>query len=168
MIRDGVLADRSVTWLSSEREKRRYFKQRLGEDLRDDEYPRLVFGKRPDVTVRYFPDKLPIGYDRDHRGHVFMYLAPSLPRWTSTVLSVVLRTAVEWGVIARVPCSIKLLKAPKSEASFHDVHDFERLVDAARSEALALLVVLLGGEAGLRCGEIMALDGPRSTSPNGD
>jgi integrase len=31
-------------------------------------------------------------------------------------------------------------------------------VDAARSEALALLVVLLGGEAGLRCGEIMALD----------
>jgi hypothetical protein len=37
MILDGVLADRSVTWLGSEREKRRYFKQRLGEDLRDDE-----------------------------------------------------------------------------------------------------------------------------------
>ena len=77
MILDGVLADRSVTWLGSEREKRRYFKQRLGEDLRDDEYPRLVFGKRPNVTVRYFPDKLPIGYDRAHRRHVFMYLARS-------------------------------------------------------------------------------------------
>ena len=77
MILDGVLADRSVTWLGSEREKRRYFKQRLGEDLRDDEYPRLVFGKRPNVTVRYFPDKLPIGYDGDHRRHVFMYLARS-------------------------------------------------------------------------------------------
>lgn len=38
---------------------------------------RLVFGKRPTVTVRYFPDKLPIGYDRDHRRHVFMYLARS-------------------------------------------------------------------------------------------
>jgi hypothetical protein len=37
----------------------------------------LVFGKRPNVTVRYFPDKLPIGYDRDHRRHVFMYLARS-------------------------------------------------------------------------------------------
>lgn len=73
-------------------------------------------------------------------------------------LSVVLRTAVEWGVIARVPCSIKLLKAPKSEASFHDFDEFERLVDVARSEALALLVVLLGGEAGLRCGEMMALE----------
>jgi hypothetical protein len=75
MILDGVLADRSVTWLGSEREKRRYFKQRLGDHLRDDEYPRLVFAKRPNVTVRYFPDKLPIAYDRDHRRHVFMYLA---------------------------------------------------------------------------------------------
>ena len=65
---------------------------------------------------------------------------------------------MEWGVIARVPCSIKLLKAPKSEASFHDFDEFERLVDVARSEALALLVVLLGGEAGLRCGEMMALE----------
>jgi hypothetical protein len=31
------------------------------------------------------------------------------------------------GVIARVPCSIKLLKAPKNEASFHDFDEFERL-----------------------------------------
>jgi hypothetical protein len=77
MVLDGVLADRSVTWLGSEREKRRYFKQRLGEHLRDDEYPRLVFGKRPNVTVRYFPEKLPVGYDHDHRRHLFMYLARS-------------------------------------------------------------------------------------------
>jgi hypothetical protein len=77
MILDGVLADQSVTWLGSEREKRLYFKQRLGDHLRDDEYPRLVFGKRPDVTVRYFPDKLPIGYDGDRRRHVFMHLARS-------------------------------------------------------------------------------------------
>jgi hypothetical protein len=58
MVLDGLLADRSVTWLGSEREKRRHFKQRLGDNLRDDEYPRLVFGKTPNVTVRYFPDKL--------------------------------------------------------------------------------------------------------------
>jgi hypothetical protein len=77
MVLDGVLADRSVTWLGSEREKRRHFKQRLGDHLRDDEYPRLVFGTRPNVTVRYFPHKLPIGYDGDHRRHVFMYLARS-------------------------------------------------------------------------------------------
>lgn len=36
--------------------------------------------------------------------------------------------------------------------------EFARLVEMARSEALALLVVLLGGEAGLRCGEMMALE----------
>jgi hypothetical protein len=75
MVLDGVLSDRSVTWLGSEREKRHYFKQHLGDRLRDDEYPRLVFGKRPNVTVRYFPDKLPIGCDGDRRRHVFMYLA---------------------------------------------------------------------------------------------
>jgi integrase len=84
--------------------------------------------------------------------------APKTVNNVLTVLSVVLRTAVEWGVIARVPCSIKLLKVPKSEASFHDFEEFERLVEVARSEAQALLVVLLGGQAGLRCGEIMALE----------
>ena len=77
MVLDGVLADRSVTWLGSEREKRHYFRQHLGNRLRGDEYPRLVFGKRPNVAVRYFPDKLPIGYDDDHRRHVFMYVARS-------------------------------------------------------------------------------------------
>jgi hypothetical protein len=40
-------------------------------------YPRLVFGKPPDVTIRYFPDKLPIGYDPERRRHMFLYLARS-------------------------------------------------------------------------------------------
>lgn len=75
MVLDGVLADRSVTWLGSEREKRRYFNQRLGDRLRDDEYPRLGFGNRPNVTVRYFPDKLPIGYEPHQYRHVFIYVA---------------------------------------------------------------------------------------------
>jgi hypothetical protein len=77
MILDGVLADQSVSWLGSEREKRRYFRDRLGDRLRDDEYPRLVFGEKPNVTVRYFPDKLPIGHERDRYRHVFIYLARS-------------------------------------------------------------------------------------------
>jgi hypothetical protein len=64
--------------------------------------------------------------------------APKTVNNILTTLSVVLRTAVEWGVIERVPCSIKLLKAPKTEAMFHDFDEFERLVEAARSEALAL------------------------------
>ena len=75
-----------------------------------------------------------------------------------TVLSVMLKTAVEWGVIERVPCAMKLLKAPKTTASFHDFEEYERLVEAARTDIQPYLVVLLGGEAGLRCGEIMALE----------
>ena len=31
------------------------------ERLRDQDLPRLVFGQGDDQTVRYFPDKLPIG-----------------------------------------------------------------------------------------------------------
>jgi integrase len=59
---------------------------------------------------------------------------------------------------AKEDVQIKLLKAPKNDASFQDFDEFERLVEVARSEPLALLAVLLGGEAGLRCGEIMALE----------
>ena len=71
---------------------------------------------------------------------------------------VMLRTAVEWGVIERVPCSIKMLPTTKSAASFHDFDEYDRLVEAARSDLQTNLVVLLGGEAGMRCGEIMALE----------
>jgi hypothetical protein len=56
--------------------------------------------------------------------------APKTVNNILTTLSVVLKTAVEWGVIERVPCSIKLLKAPKGDASFHDFEEFERLVEA--------------------------------------
>ena len=86
--------------------------------------------------------------------------APKTVNNVLTVLSVILKTAVEWDVIERVPCSIKLLKAPKTTASFHDFEEYERLVAAARTDVQAHLVVLLGGEAGLRCGEIMALEWP--------
>lgn len=57
---------------------------------------------------------------------------------------------VPWGSPARVPCSIKLLKAPKTTAAFYDFEAYERVVEAARSDDLAYLIVLLGGEAGLR------------------
>src|SRR5512138_3656689 len=51
------------------------------------------------------------------------------------------------------------LRAPKSVAAFHDFADFETFVEAAKADgAIAHLIVLLGGEAGLRCGEIMALE----------
>ena len=65
---------------------------------------------------------------------------------------------VEWDVIEKMPCVIRLVPIPKPSASFYDFDDFERLVEAAEEDGQTKLVVLLGGEAGLRCGEIMALE----------
>jgi integrase len=75
------------------------------------------------------------------------------------VLSVLLKRAVEWEVIERMPCTVKLLRVNKGKAAFHDVDDYERLVDVARGiDRRTLLIVLLGGDAGLRCGEMIALE----------
>jgi integrase len=47
----------------------------------------------------------------------------------------------------------------RASAAFHDFDEFERLVQAAeKRDHDAYLVVLLGGEAGLRRGEIAALE----------
>lgn len=88
--------------------------------------------------------------------------APKTVNNVLTVLSTLRKVAVEWDVIEQVPCSARLLPAPHPVADFHDFDAFERLVEAAAGEAdgTALLVVLLGGEAGLRCGEIVALEWP--------
>jgi integrase len=75
------------------------------------------------------------------------------------VLSVMLKKAVEWEVIDRMPCAVKLLPATKGSTRFHDFDEYERLVEAARLlDPRTHLIVLLGGEAGLRCGEMVALE----------
>ena len=75
-----------------------------------------------------------------------------------TVLNMLLKKAVEWDVIERMPCAVKLLPVPKSSMGFYDFEEYEQLVNAAGTEPNAFLIVLLGGEAGLRCGEMMALE----------
>jgi integrase len=42
--------------------------------------------------------------------------------------------------------------------AYHDFDEYERLVAEARRHDNTFLIVLLGGEAGLRCGEMMALE----------
>jgi integrase len=72
-----------------------------------------------------------------------------------TVLNTMMKVAVEWNVIGEMPCTIKLLPVAPHDADFHDFHEYERLVDASKStDPQAHLVVLLGGEAGLRCGDM--------------
>lgn len=72
MALDAVLADRALRWLGTEREKVQYF--RTATTLRPNELPHLGFGAPPRQTVRYFPDKLPIGVATDGRTHLFLYL----------------------------------------------------------------------------------------------
>jgi len=91
--------------------------------------------------------------------HVLRERTPKTVNNVLSVLNVMLKKAVEWAVIDQMPCNIKLLPIPKPSAGFYDFEDYERLVDAAEIVgANAHLVVLLGGEAGLRCGEMMALE----------
>jgi integrase len=85
--------------------------------------------------------------------------APKTVNNVLTVLNTMLKKAAEWGVIERMPCIIRLLPLPPPSAAFHDFDEFERLVEAAQErDPHAYLVVLLGGEAGLRRGEIAALE----------
>jgi integrase len=74
-------------------------------------------------------------------------------------LSTLLKKAVEWNELDRLPCTIKLLPNPKKSMGFHDFEEYERLLAVAQKRSpQAYLMVLLGGDAGLRLGEIVALE----------
>ena len=76
-----------------------------------------------------------------------------------SVLNVLLRIAVEWRVIPEKPCAIHLLRTAATDAPFFDFDEYARLLAAAQSvDKRAHLAVLLGGDAGLRCGEMLALE----------
>ena len=61
--------------------------------------------------------------------------APKTVNNVLTVLNTMLKRAVEWGLIERMPCAVRLLPVPPPSAPFHDFEVFERLVDAARNWA---------------------------------
>jgi len=85
--------------------------------------------------------------------------APKTVNNVLTVLSTLLKKALEWGELDRLPCTIKLLPNPKKAMGFHDFEEYERLLTVAQKRsAEAYLMVLLGGDAGLRLGEIVALE----------
>jgi hypothetical protein len=76
MLLDAVLADTRFGWLGTEQDKRNYFREALERDLLPQWYPHLLFGEGAEQTMRFFPDKLPIGVPlKGGRRHVFLYLA---------------------------------------------------------------------------------------------
>src|SRR6202521_2480391 len=57
--------------------------------------------------------------------------APKTVNNVLTVLSTLLKKAVEWGDLDRLPCTVKLLATPKKTMGFHDFEEYERLLTAA-------------------------------------
>lgn len=75
-----------------------------------------------------------------------------------STLSMMLKKAKEWGVLSEIGCETKLIKVPTAAPKFYDFGEYERLVGAAAAcGPRELALVLLGGDAGLRRGEIRAL-----------
>jgi hypothetical protein len=107
MVLDAVLDDGAFTWLATEFDKRSYFIRKLGNELPLKEYPRLTFGKGTTPTVRLFPDKMPIGIQRDWHDHRFLYLVTRPDPMDFRVFLLrhaeLLRTVHQWTVRVLVP-----------------------------------------------------------------
>jgi hypothetical protein len=106
MLLDAVLEDTKHRWLGTERDKVAYFDERFDKDCRIF-YPQLKFGEGKAKTIRYFPDKLPIGVGRDDRRHVFLYLVtcrvPAEFRAFLLRHADLLRSTDEWTIRILVP-----------------------------------------------------------------
>ena len=77
MLLDVVLGDQKHCWMGTERDKLGYFRRLevFGRKMRDDDFPRVMFGTGDRRTTRYFPDKLPIGISPEYGNRlVFVFL----------------------------------------------------------------------------------------------
>jgi hypothetical protein len=121
MLLDAVLADREPTWLATEHEKVAYFT--LTHRMQRHDLPSLTFRAEDAETVRYFPDKLPIGLDADGRTHIFLYLlTQDVPIGFRGFLerhAELLRALPAWTVRLLVPRHMSST-IPLYQAAFHE------------------------------------------------
>ncbi len=115
MLLDAVLADERYYWLGTERDKFRYVDQVMKRDIPRDWYPHIVFQHEDNETVRLFPEKLPIGVDKDGRDHVFLYLATRPHPWDFRLFLLrhvtLLHGVHRWRVRVLLPSRIRKAKA---------------------------------------------------------
>jgi len=118
---------------------------------------------REDLQAHLLPVLGELRLDQIDAEAVQRFKAARTDRMASTVnkilgrLKTMLRSAVEWGVIASVP-PIKRLKEPKLEKPHYTQADDEKFLAAARDADIKLYtVILLADDAGMRHGEIIAL-----------
>src|SRR5688572_17387301 len=72
LVLDAVVGDHRLTWLATETEKVTHFTTACRIAHRD--LPSVTFRGQGAQTVRFFPDKLPIGVDADGETYTFLYL----------------------------------------------------------------------------------------------
>ncbi len=86
------------------------------------------------------------------------HLSPKTVNNVLALLNATLTAAKELRVIAERPIACKWMKTSDPKMEFYDFDVYDNLRAAARHvDPRAGLVLLLGGDAGLRCGEIRAL-----------
>jgi len=105
MVLDAVLCDPDVVWLATERDKVAHFQTRTS--LPEEKLPRLIFRGRKGTTVRYFPDRLPIGCHPDGRAPLFLYLVRAWDPFEFRMFlqrhGALLRALAEWRIRLLVP-----------------------------------------------------------------
>lgn len=75
MILDALLEDRRCWWLSPADDKLQFFSLMRDNRMQREDYPHIAFVAGRERTIRCFPDKLPIGIEKDSMEHlVFLYL----------------------------------------------------------------------------------------------
>jgi integrase len=127
------------------------------------EKPSAVVSKASIIRCHLVPAIGDVRLDQITRRHVHAIkkaldgCKPKTANNVLVVLKAMIRVAIELEILEAAPCRIALLPVPKKHMAFYAPEEFERVV-AAADNAEAQLVVLLGGEAGLRCGEMMALE----------
>lgn len=89
----------------------------------------------------------------------------NLVLWT---LHFVLKTAVSWKRLTGFPTRLKRLAEPTDEVEIYGPDEYERLVTTASAHLWTRLFVLLGGDAGLRVGELLGLMWRDVSLPKGE
>src|SRR5579871_3210193 len=78
-----------------------------------------------------------------------------------STLSTILKVAVEWDVIQRMPVAIRSLPTLPASFRFYERTEYDRLQLGGRSAGVReFAVVVLGGDCGLRQAEMRALEWP--------
>ena len=87
------------------------------------------------------------------------HLRPTTVNQLLTILRCILNVAVDWKIIDALPVKVRKLKEGPGKLHFYDFEELDRLVLVAEKHrnTSRLVMVLLGAEAGLRCGEMRGL-----------